>query len=511
MTTDAPNDAPPSPPESPVRAEAVDRQIDFRRLTSVLHNDFGLGGAGRIVIDAERIVVSGGRRRGITREPVELAFPGALVRDATSYGKLVWFFVDPAPGDPGPARRMVVYARSDADAQAIFDALPRRMSPERAQARAEQDAFLDTINRTTPRLYVTPALVAINVVVFVAMLAAGAGLWGGNPAVHIRWGANYGPATAGGEWWRLLTNTFLHFGLVHVALNMYALFDAGRLAERLFGPARFLALYLVSGVAGSIASLWWNPSVNSAGASGAVFGVIGALLVYSIDRRNGMPRAVMQDHRFTLLAFLLYSLAFGLMHANVDNAAHVGGLVAGMLAALAWPRPVGAGPGGVSRGRFVALLAIFVAALAFAGRFVVERADAINEATRFRILAPRFLPAEQGLDVLTQRTIDALQRGRLTREAAAEQLAALASQWRQFGTELASIRMRGDDPLAELRTRMIRLCGLRADGLARLAEGLEASDRERTQAALAVLVESQKAHVAVQRELARLRVTPPER
>jgi rhomboid protease GluP len=506
MTTDAPIDAPAVPSDD--RA-AIERPIDFRRLTSVLHNDFGLGGPGRIAIDDASVRVAGRRRRGIAREPVELAFPTAQVRDATSYGKLVWFFVDPAPGDPGPARRMVVYARNDADAQAIFDALPRRMSPERAQARAEQDAFLDTINRTTPRLLVTPALVAINIAVFVAMLAAGAGLWGGNPAVHIRWGANYGPATAAGEWWRLVTNTFLHFGLVHVALNMYALFDAGRLAERLFGPARFLALYLVSGVAGSVASLWWNPSVNSAGASGAVFGVIGALLVYSIDRRNGMPRAVMQDHRFTLLAFLVYSLAFGLMHTNVDNAAHVGGLVAGMLAALAWPRPVGAGPGGVSRGRFVVLLAVFVAGIAFAARYVIERADTFNEGMRFRLVAPRFLPAEQGLDVLTQRTIEALQRGRLTREAAAEQLGALASQWRQLGTELADIRLRAEDPLAELRTQMIRLCGLRADGLAQLAAGIEANDRERTQAALAVLVESQKAHVAMQRELARLRVKPP--
>ncbi len=101
----------------------------------------------------------------------------------------------------------------------------------------------------------------------------------------LNWGANWGPLTTAGEWWRILTACFLHFGIVHLLCNMYALLLAGLLAERLFGNWFYLAIYIGTGLASSLTSLWWHPELICAGASGAIFGVYGALLGYLVNQR----------------------------------------------------------------------------------------------------------------------------------------------------------------------------------------------------------------------------------
>lgn len=499
-------------PDEPARGalepSRVAREVDFRRLASVVHNDFGLRGAGRMIVAADRVTVEGHRISGFSRKRVTVEIAVERIRDATSYGRLIWFFADPAPGESGPAKRMAVYARSEPDAQALFDALPRRMSPERAQAHAEQDAFLDKLERRTPRVLVVPALVAINVLVFLALLAAGAGLVAPDAAVHIRFGSNYGPLTAAGEWWRLVTNTFLHFGIFHIALNMWALWDAGRLAERMFGPARLLALYLFAGVVGSLASLWWNPSVNSAGASGAVFGVLTSVLVYALDPRNGVPLSVMREYRFSVLVFLGYSLAFGFMHANIDNAAHLGGVAGGAIAALAWPRPLDRPDSARSRVRFGATFAAMAVALVLIAGPLLARADARNEEGRMRALMPRFLPVEQGLDALAQETLILLQRRRLSPQEAAARFTTLAGEWQALQKQVNEMRIPPSSRYSDLRTQLVRMTALRGDGLARLGEGITAEDGDKVRSALAVIAESNKAEANVRRELAALGAPP---
>lgn len=207
-------------------------------------------------------------------------------------------------------------------------------------ALAEHAEFADRLDALSRGWPATTALVLANVVVFAAMTASGAGLLRPDPAVHIQWGSNFGPLTATGEWWRLGTATFLHFGLLHLAFNMWALWDAGRLVERLYGTARFVVLYAVAGLAGSVASLAWNPTVNSAGASGAIFGVFGALIAFVLDRRNGVPLTVTTRLRSSALAFVIYSVGFGLAFPGIDNAAHLGGLVAGAAMGLLLSRPL---------------------------------------------------------------------------------------------------------------------------------------------------------------------------
>jgi rhomboid protease GluP len=148
----------------------------------------------------------------------------------------------------------------------------------------------------------------------------------------IAWGSNAGDRTLHGEWWRLVTSLFLHGSLLHLVFNMLALWQVGVLVERLFGSARFIALYAIAGVCGSIASVMWNPHVNSVGASGAIFGLIGGLFAFMQRENSGVPPTVVRDLRGSLLPFLVFSLVAGFAYPLTDNAAHIGGLVGGWLA-----------------------------------------------------------------------------------------------------------------------------------------------------------------------------------
>src|SRR4051812_48296280 len=124
-----------------------------------------------------------------------------------------------------------------------------------------------------PRPLALYTIVALNVLVFAAVVAAGVSPLSPTGRDLVRFGASFGPLTVGGQPWRLLTSTFLHFGLLHIGMNMYVLWGAGGFVERLFGHGRFAAIYLAAGLVGAAASLLVHPLGASAGASGAVFGV----------------------------------------------------------------------------------------------------------------------------------------------------------------------------------------------------------------------------------------------
>ena len=185
----------------------------------------------------------------------------------------------------------------------------------------------------------TPTIIGINVAVFLLMLAAGAGLGGASGTMGVRFGGNYGPLTWGGEPWRLLTSAFVHSGIVHISFNMYALYYGGMWTERLYGSARFAAVYLLSALAGSVVSSCWEPMRVSVGASGAVFGVYGALLVFALRRRGDIPLDLLKSVRNGAISLCVYSLAMGAVLPNVDNSAHIGGLLGGAAAGWLLVRP----------------------------------------------------------------------------------------------------------------------------------------------------------------------------
>ena len=156
----------------------------------------------------------------------------------------------------------------------IYPMLPKASATTSLCRTRNRWSILRTLFQLTPRCFVTPAIFWLNIIVFVAMVLTGVNLMDPTSADLIQSGANYGPKTLSGEYWRLLTCTFLHIGVIHLACNMWALWNVGFLVERLVGNVAFLVLYLVSGLLGSIASLYWNPDVPSPGASGAIFGVL---------------------------------------------------------------------------------------------------------------------------------------------------------------------------------------------------------------------------------------------
>ena len=178
---------------------------------------------------------------------------------------------------------------------------------------------------------VTVVLVGINLFMFVAMVLKGAPVMQPDADQLLRWGANFGPLTIGGQWWRLLTAMFVHIGIVHLALNMWALWNLGMLAEYLYGAKTFLALYLLSGLAASLVSLAHNPLVTTAGASGAIFGVAGALIATLYLGKLPTPRSALRTSLISLIVFAGYSLAYGFVKGGIDNGAHIGGLVSGLL------------------------------------------------------------------------------------------------------------------------------------------------------------------------------------
>jgi rhomboid protease GluP len=147
----------------------------------------------------------------------------------------------------------------------------------------------------------------------------------------VRWGANFGPLILNGQWWRLLTSVFVHIGIIHIALNMWCLWNLGILAEALYGPETFGAVYVITGVAASLTSVAWRPNGISAGASGAIFGLAGALIGSCYLGEFSLPSAAVRHTLRSLLTFVGYNLFFGAAIGHVDNAAHIGGLVSGLI------------------------------------------------------------------------------------------------------------------------------------------------------------------------------------
>lgn len=202
------------------------------------------------------------------------------------------------------------------------------------------DTFINVLFSRVPRADVTRGLVVINSAVFALLAFMSMNPMQISSDLLIRFGGNFAPLVQKGEAWRFFTALFLHGGLLHVGLNMLALHQAGQIVERLFGRAGFLTIYVIAGLLGNAASLWWKPGPVSVGASGAIFGVYGALLAYLLRQRGSVPTEVFREMRSGTLGFIGYSLFAGFSIPGIDNAAHLGGLVGGLLLGAAFAEPL---------------------------------------------------------------------------------------------------------------------------------------------------------------------------
>ncbi|MCH8184814.1 MAG: rhomboid family intramembrane serine protease [Chloroflexi bacterium] len=188
---------------------------------------------------------------------------------------------------------------------------------------------------TGRRPVVTYALLAINLVVWLAMEFEGRSRGGSeSPEVLLQFGAMFGPLIASGEYWRLFTAMFLHVGILHLAFNAFGLLIFGRLVEGIYGPVRFALIYLLAGLFGSVASYLLNSIAIGAGASGAIFGVLGALAAFFLARREMLGEMGRQN--LTGLAVIAaFNLIFGFTQPGIDNWAHMGGLAGGFAIGMA--------------------------------------------------------------------------------------------------------------------------------------------------------------------------------
>ena len=197
----------------------------------------------------------------------------------------------------------------------------------------EENSGFFSIFKPTQGFFVTPILLDINVLIFILMAMSGVNILQPTSESLLNWGANFKPMTLDGEWWRLIANCFLHIGIFHLLMNMYALLYIGVLLEPHLGRTRFILAYLLTGITASIASLWWNDLTISAGASGAIFGMYGVFL--AMLTTNLIEKTARKALLMSIVIFVGYNLVNGVKE-GIDNAAHIGGLIGGLVIGYAF-------------------------------------------------------------------------------------------------------------------------------------------------------------------------------
>jgi rhomboid protease GluP len=192
-----------------------------------------------------------------------------------------------------------------------------------------------SIFKPTEGYFISPILININILIFIMMLISGVHILMPENQDLLNWGANFRPMTLEGQWWRLFSACFLHIGILHLLLNMYGLLYIGLLLEPYLGKTRFLAAYLISGIAASMTSLWWHDLTISAGASGAIFGMYGVFL--ALLTTNLLDKSVKKALLTSIAVFVGYNILSGLKpNSGIDNAAHIGGLFSGLIIGYAF-------------------------------------------------------------------------------------------------------------------------------------------------------------------------------
>jgi membrane associated rhomboid family serine protease/Flp pilus assembly protein TadD len=211
----------------------------------------------------------------------------------------------------------------------------------------------------TPSFLITTILIGLNALVFVIMVLRGVSPFLPSPQQAIAFGADVGRLTLNGQWWRLVTSMFVHFGIVHIGLNMWCLWNLGRAAEQLMGRVSYLLAYFVSGIFASIVSVYWHPMAAGAGASGAIFGMAGVLVSYVYLKKTPSHLQINSRMLGSLGTFIAYNLAFGAL-PGISNAAHIGGLVMGLAVGAVLPAASASEPARRTRLSLVVILSAIV-------------------------------------------------------------------------------------------------------------------------------------------------------
>jgi rhomboid protease GluP len=453
-------------------------------------------GAGELTFKSSSIVLRGRRPRplGYTEQSAEIPF--ADIFNVAHVGKIVQLHVR----IPLAAEKLLqLWASDEESARQIVRLLPQERTPEFERAVSERDAFNQALDRIGARSVVTPALVALNVLAFAWAVYAGAGFLSPNASVLIQLGSNFGPFTLDGQWWRLLSALFLHFGPLHLLLNMWALWQMGRITERLFGPVHFLLLYVFSGLCGSIASLLWNPDINTAGASGALFGVLGGLLAFILQPDTKVPPDTLNGLRISAGIFVLYSLIAGFTYPGIDNSAHLGGLLAGIAMGRSLARPLDAEGREDPLGQW-SLAAVGGGIALFALSWPLTHPDPTRAADLHFRHQLQLFSWDAHKASTEKRALDQLESsGKITHAAWGERLARdILPQWEAAESRFTSMRLPPESSFGPLPAQLVTYLDERRLALTLLSEAARSNDRDKLRLADAVLAKNR----ARRRELA---------
>lgn len=333
-------------------------------------------------------------------------------------------------------------------------------------------AFAHQLLALAPRGRVIWILVALNIAAWLGAIAFGADPLRPTAAQLLALGGNAASEVQQGQWWRLLTSSFLHIGPMHLALNMLGLLLVGPTVERLYGHWLFLLLYIGAALAGAAASLHFSASSGvSVGASAGVFGCAGALLTMLVRHRRHLPQRFGRRALAGIVLVIVFSLVQGLA-PGVDNAAHVGGLLAGIALALILPgrfeleqsgsrmrrsRFLRAALGGLAIATVTALVAVT------APRAPFDLSEAFQASAAMERGMREFSDALEQL----QREADAVEARQLSEDEADRRSRQLhAPQFQRLVVELSAIRLPANDPRAPLLATTLRASRLLLEHLA---------------------------------------------
>ncbi|ERI95650.1 peptidase, S54 family [Clostridiales bacterium oral taxon 876 str. F0540] len=186
-----------------------------------------------------------------------------------------------------------------------------------------------TVSENRDKYWVTYSIIALNIIAYIVTAFLSGSIFDSDINVLINLGAKYNELINRGEYYRLITCMFLHGGLLHVALNMYALYSIGPLVERLYGKTKYIVIYFASGILSSIFSYMFSDNV-SVGASGAIFGLLGTTLVFAVKKRKNIGKDFLRN----IASVIIVNLIIGFTMSNIDNFGHLGGLVGGIIITL---------------------------------------------------------------------------------------------------------------------------------------------------------------------------------
>lgn len=221
------------------------------------------------------------------------------------------------------------------------------------------------------------------------------GVFAGDPKLSIFYGANWGPVIRGeNQWWRTLSSVFLHGGLIHILFNGYALYVLGPTVERLSGGARFFIIVIAAGIGGALAS-YVGSGAPSVGISGSVFGIVGALLGIIRKFRAHLPDEMAARIRRGMIQIALINLGIGFVVPVIDNAAHIGGFVAGFLVALLMNSRLNETAGQASRARAFAVILAGIAAWSLVMMYGEAQRCSVSESAFENCYAPYFQVQER--------------------------------------------------------------------------------------------------------------------